>query len=103
MSTQKSKENSFDAIVIGSGISGGYAAMELCSKGYKTLVLERGRMVKHGEYPTANKDPWEIPSQNIVPHKEKEKDFLKKLSFSSAGFFHFKGFEKEQELFALDE
>lgn len=76
MSTQKSKENSFDAIVIGSGISGGYAAMELCSKGYKTLVLERGRMVKHGEYPTANKDPWEIPSQNIVPHKEKEKDYF---------------------------
>ncbi len=76
MSTQESKENTFDAIVIGSGISGGYAAMELCSKGYKTLVLERGRMVKHGEYPTAGKDPWEIPSQNVVPHKEKEKDYF---------------------------
>lgn len=76
MSIQESKENTFDAIVIGSGISGGYAAMELCSKGYKTLVLERGRMVKHGEYPTAGKDPWEIPSQNVVPHKEKEKDYF---------------------------
>jgi len=49
MSTVNLKENTYDAIVIGSGISGGYAAMELCSKGYKTLVLERGRMVKHGE------------------------------------------------------
>ena len=43
-------EVTYDAIVVGSGISGGYAAMELCKKGYKTLVLERGRMVKHGEY-----------------------------------------------------
>ena len=56
-----SDNNSFDAIVIGSGISGGYATMELCSKGYKTLLLERGRMVKHGEYPTANLDPWDFP------------------------------------------
>ncbi len=75
MSKVNLKENTFDAIVIGSGISGGYAAMELCSKGYKTLVLERGRMVKHGEYPTADKDPWEMPNQNVVPHEEKEKDF----------------------------
>ena len=43
----------FDAIVVGSGISGGWAAKELCEKGLKTLVLERGRMVKHIEdYPT---------------------------------------------------
>jgi len=76
MSVKKLKENTYDAIVIGSGISGGYAAMELCSKGYKTLVLERGRMVKHGEYPTANKETWELPSQNVVPHEEKEKDYF---------------------------
>lgn len=69
-------ENTFDAIVIGSGISGGYAAMELCLKGYKTLLLERGRMVKHGEYPTANMDPWDIPNHNEVPHEEKQKDFF---------------------------
>ena len=42
----------FDAIVVGSGISGGWAAKELCENGLKTLVLERGRMVKHIEdYP----------------------------------------------------
>ena len=39
------KEVSYDAIIIGSGISGGWAAKELCQKGLKTLVLERGRMV----------------------------------------------------------
>ena len=51
----------FDAIVVGSGISGGWAAKELCEKGLKTLVLERGRMVKHIEdYPTMNLDPWDV-------------------------------------------
>jgi glucoside 3-dehydrogenase (cytochrome c) catalytic subunit len=54
-------EITYDAIVIGSGISGGWAAKELCEKGLKTLVLERGRMVKHLDYPTANLDPWDLP------------------------------------------
>ena len=55
------KENTYDAIVIGSGISGGWAAKELCEKGLKTLVLERGRNVEHNkDYPTANKHPWEF-------------------------------------------
>lgn len=54
--------NNYDAIVIGSGISGGWAAKELCDKGLKTLVLERGRDVKHlKDYPTATKHPWEFP------------------------------------------
>lgn len=53
--------HSYDAIVIGTGISGGWAAKELTQKGLKTLVLDRGRMVKHGEYPTATKDLWELP------------------------------------------
>jgi choline dehydrogenase-like flavoprotein len=54
------KENTFDAIVVGTGISGGWAAKELTEKGLKTLVLERGRMVKHPDYPTATKDPWDF-------------------------------------------
>jgi choline dehydrogenase-like flavoprotein len=53
-------QNSFDAIVIGSGISGGWAAKELTENGLKTLVLERGRDVKHGEYPTAMMEKWEF-------------------------------------------
>jgi len=54
-------DNSYDAIVVGTGISGGWAAKELTEKGLKTLVLDRGRDVKHGEYPTATKNLWELP------------------------------------------
>ncbi|KIC89339.1 GMC oxidoreductase [Flavihumibacter sp. ZG627] len=55
------KENTYDAIVIGSGISGGWAAKEFSEKGYKTLVLERGPDVKHlKDYPTTNMMPWEF-------------------------------------------
>ncbi|MCF8274443.1 MAG: GMC family oxidoreductase [Flavobacteriaceae bacterium] len=51
----------YDAIVIGTGISGGWAAKELCENGLKTLVLERGRMVEHiKDYPTANLDTWDF-------------------------------------------
>ncbi|GGC30022.1 oxidoreductase [Parapedobacter defluvii] len=56
-----SKQHVYDAIVIGSGISGGWAAMELCKKGLKTLLLDRGRDVKHVvDYPTAMLHPWEF-------------------------------------------
>ena len=61
----QNETNTFDAIVVGSGISGGWAAKELCEKGLKTLVLERGRMVTHGnpeDYPHALKDPWDFPN-----------------------------------------
>jgi len=60
--TDKIKESStYDAIVIGSGISGGWAAMELCKKGLKTLLLERGKDVRHiTDYPTANLNPWDF-------------------------------------------
>ncbi|MDZ4705147.1 MAG: GMC family oxidoreductase [Saprospiraceae bacterium] len=55
------KEVTYDAIVIGTGISGGWAAKELCEKGLKTLVLERGRMVRHVlDYPTASLDDWDF-------------------------------------------
>ena len=67
----------YDAIVIGSGISGGYSAMELCKKGYKTLMLERGRMVEHGDYPTAHLDTWDMPNQGKVSRKEVEEHYFK--------------------------
>ncbi|MCJ8167070.1 GMC family oxidoreductase [Pontibacter sp. E15-1] len=55
-------ENVYDAIVVGSGISGGWAAKELTQKGLKTILLERGRNVEHvKDYTNANKDPWEFP------------------------------------------
>lgn len=77
MNSKANKENTFDAIVIGSGISGGYATMELCTKGYKTLVLERGRMVKHGEYPTANSEKWDLPNNGVVSAEEKALHYFK--------------------------
>ncbi len=61
-------DRTFDAIVIGSGISGGWAAKEFTEKGLKTLVLERGRDVKHlTDYPTANTMPWEFAHRGEVP------------------------------------
>ena len=60
-------ETNYDAIVVGTGISGGWAAKELCEKGLKTLVLERGRMVKHIEdYPTINDDPWDYKTGDVI-------------------------------------
>ncbi|WP_419701946.1 GMC oxidoreductase [Mucilaginibacter sp. NFX135] len=54
--------NTYDAIVIGSGISGGWAAKELTEKGLKTIMLERGRNIEHiKDYVNANKAPWEFP------------------------------------------
>lgn len=55
-------DNTFDAIVIGSGISGGWAAKELTEKGLKTIMLERGRNIEHiKDYVNATKNPWEFP------------------------------------------
>src|SRR5919197_2866960 len=63
-------DRTYDAIVIGSGISGGWAAKELCDHGLKTLVLERGRDVQHiKDYPTANMAPWELPHRGYSPRK----------------------------------
>src|SRR5439155_21946926 len=61
-------QNSFDAIVIGSGMTGGWAAKELCDHGLKTLVLERGRDVKHiKDYPTTNMNPWDFLHRVRMP------------------------------------
>jgi len=67
-------QNTYDAIVIGSGISGGWAAKELCDHGIKTLLLERGREVRHlKDYPTATKNPgtFRIAESCRLPYKKK--------------------------------
>jgi choline dehydrogenase-like flavoprotein len=67
------KDRTFDAIVIGSGISGGWSAKELTGHGLRTLVLERGRDVKHiTDYPTTMMQPWEFPHLGQVPKELKD-------------------------------
>ena len=66
-------KNTFDAIVIGSGISGGWAAKELTQGGLKTLVLERGNNVEHIiDYPTALKNPWDFKYRSHLSNKDLE-------------------------------
>ena len=60
-------DNKFDAIVVGTGISGGWAAKELTEKGLKTLVLERGRMITHiDDYHTADMNPWDFEGGDTI-------------------------------------
>ena len=67
--------HTYDAIVIGSGISGGWAAKEFCDHGLKTLVLERGRNVVHlKDYPTATMNPWDFPHREQLPLSVTEKN-----------------------------
>ena len=69
------QNNTFDAIVIGSGMTGGWAAKEFAEKGLKTLVLERGRDVKHVEnYPTTNLQPWELKHRLKIDDKLKQEN-----------------------------
>lgn len=77
-------QHSYDAIVIGSGISGGWAAKELCELGARTLVLERGRNIEHlKDYPTMLLNPWDFPHRGSMTQ-----EFLKKnpLITKAAGF-----------------
>ena len=70
----KEKEKmTYDAIVVGSGISGGWAAKELCEKGLKVLMVERGRDIKHIEgYENAMKNPWDFPHRGNMDSMAKE-------------------------------
>lgn len=65
----------FDAIVIGSGMSGGIAAKELCERGLKTLVLERGRKLEHGASYTDWMQPWDLPDANMMPEETLAQDY----------------------------
>jgi choline dehydrogenase-like flavoprotein len=65
----------FDAIVIGSGMSGGIAAKELCERGLKTLVLERGRKLEHGTSYTDWMQPWDLPNAGQIPEEELARDY----------------------------
>src|SRR3954467_2979708 len=85
------RNRSFDAIVIGSGMSGGWAAKELTEKGLKTLVLERGRDVKHlTDYPTTNMNPWEFEHRNQLTEQiQKENPVVSKCYAFREDAMHF--------------
>ena len=72
INNKASSQLTYDVIVVGSGISGGWAAKEFCEKGLKTLVLERGRSVEHiKDYSTALKQPWEFPNRLELTEEDK--------------------------------
>jgi choline dehydrogenase-like flavoprotein len=76
------KQNTYDAIVVGSGISGGWAAKELCERGLKVLLLDRGRNVVHPDYPTATKDPWDFKHRLTLSQDDKRKNFVQSRHYS---------------------
>lgn len=82
MNIHSRERQTYDAIVIGSGISGGWAAKELCEKGLRTLVLERGKDVRHPvDYPTAMLSPWDFDFR-----LNNTREDVKKSPIQSAGF-----------------
>ena len=72
----KDSSETFDAIVVGSGITGGWAAKELCERGLRTLMVERGRPVEHrSDYIGEGVDPWKMPNRGLVDNKLAEDQF----------------------------
>ncbi len=90
-------DHQFDAIVVGAGLSGGWVAKELCDKGIKTLLLDRGKPVEHlKDYPTTNKEPWEFPHRGSIPHLvQKENPVVSRCYAFREDAQHF--FVKDQE------
>lgn len=82
LNTRAKNNNTYDAIIVGSGITGGWAAKELCEKGLKVLLLERGRNVEHPMYPTANMAPWEFPHRNTLSTEDKKEHAIQSRHFS---------------------
>ncbi len=96
------QSNTYDAIVVGSGISGGWAAKELCEKGLKTLVLERGRNVEHiKDYNTAFLHPWQFPHRLQNTEKEKEENPVQSNAYNEASK-HFFVSDKEHPYIQKD-
>lgn len=82
LNTRAKSKNTYDAIVVGSGITGGWAAKELCERGLKVLLIERGKNVEHPQYPTANKAPWEFEHRNTLSQEDKKEHAVQSRHFS---------------------
>lgn len=68
-------KDQYDAIIVGSGMTGGWAAKELCESGLRVLLLERGGPVEHGHYPTEWQKPWEVALHGERRSEEYERDY----------------------------
>jgi choline dehydrogenase-like flavoprotein len=82
LNTTAKEKNTYDAIVVGSGISGGWAAKELSEKGLKVLLLERGGPMVHPNYPTTSMDPWEFPHRGAVTKQEALDQYVQSRHYS---------------------
>ena len=82
INNKATKQNTYDAIIVGSGISGGWAAKELCEKGLKVLLLDRGANMEHPNYPTTTKDLWEFPHRLHLSEEDKKKQLVQSRHWS---------------------
>ncbi len=81
------EQRTYDAIVVGSGISGGWAAKELTEKGLKTLLLERGKNIEHiKDYNTAMQDPWEFPHRGHITEEERQSHLVQSRDYPYSEF-----------------
>lgn len=85
LNLQGKAENTYDAIVVGSGISGGWAAKELCEGGLKVLLLERGKNVEHPNYQTASSDPWQLEHRGRLTQEDRDNCYVQTRHFSFQG------------------
>ena len=98
LNLKATEANTYDAIVVGSGISGGWAAKELTEKGLKTIMIERGRDIKHiTDYETANKNPWELPHRGRVTTQAAEEYYLGMRTGYTANEEHRYLFENDKQ------
>lgn len=85
LNTTAREQHTYDAIVVGSGISGGWAAKELCEKGLKVLMLERGKPVEHPNYPTATKNPWDFDHCGKLTQEDRKRSHIQARHYSYRG------------------
>lgn len=82
INTNLKAENTYDAIVVGSGISGGWAAKELTEKGLRVLMLERGENIEHiKDYDSAMKNPWEFQHAGKLTEEQKRTHPVQKRDY----------------------